>query len=360
MLKPLLAERAAAQEVLDSYKYPVLTMPNEILSEIFLNFLPYPARPPLVGPLSPSFLCGICRRWRDIALSTPVLWSTMQLELDELNLYPQQLRILEAWLQRSGSCPLSISLEREDYSEISASVFVDAVVRHSARWLDMEFILPSRDLRFVEGDMPLLQHLRFGPCPEDADEALLLAAPMVAFQHAPNLRDVELSVAFNPFAMHLPWASITTLVAYLYAEETVEILRHSQALVDCEITLYPSLGPADLTIIPPVQHLASLTLKEPVCYLGEGTRNIINLLNALTLPALRRFEIEEVVLCSPDDPGTTLPSLISFISRIRRLEVLRIMDSSYPLEFYQEHLSGASVANIYVTPSDQLPSQLTL
>lgn len=140
----------------------------------------------------------------------------------------------------------------------------------------------------------------------------------------------------------------------------MEILRHSQALVDCEITLYPSLGPADLTIIPPVQHLASLTLKEPVCYLGEGTRDIINLLNALTLPALRRFEIEEVVLCSPDDPGTTLPSLVSFISRIRRLKVLRITDSSYPLAFYQEHLSGASVANIYVTPSDRLPSQLTL
>ncbi|KAJ7878196.1 hypothetical protein B0H13DRAFT_1722370 [Mycena leptocephala] len=361
MLKPLLAERAAAQEVLDSYKYPVLTMPNEILSEIFLNFLPYPARPLLVGPLSPSFLCRICRRWRDIALSTPVLWSTMQLELDEPTLYPQQLRILEAWLQRSGSCPLSISLEREeDYSEISASVFVDAVFRHSARWLDMEFILPSRDLRFVEGDMPLLQDLRFGPSPEDADEALLLAAPIVAFQHAPSLRDVELSVAFNPFAIHLPWASITTLVAYLYAEETVEILRHSQALVDCEITLYPSLGPADLTIIPPLQHLASLTLKEPICYLGDGTRNIINLLNALTLPALRRFEIEEVVLCSPSDPGTTLPSLVSFISRIRRLKVLRIMDSSYPLAFYQEHLSGVPVANIYVTPSDRLPSQLTL
>ncbi|KAK6977951.1 hypothetical protein R3P38DRAFT_3470482 [Favolaschia claudopus] len=50
------AQRAAKQR-LSSYKYPVLTLPNEILGEIFIHFLPpYPDPPPLVGNLSPICL----------------------------------------------------------------------------------------------------------------------------------------------------------------------------------------------------------------------------------------------------------------------------------------------------------------
>ncbi|KAJ7834594.1 hypothetical protein B0H13DRAFT_1467448, partial [Mycena leptocephala] len=68
-------EKALLQHRLDSYKYPVLTLPNEIVSEIFIHFLPiYPFCPPLTGILSPNLLTQICRRWREIALATPGLW----------------------------------------------------------------------------------------------------------------------------------------------------------------------------------------------------------------------------------------------------------------------------------------------
>ncbi|KAF7366413.1 F-box domain-containing protein [Mycena sanguinolenta] len=71
----LRAEKAIAQERLNSYKYQVLTLPDEIISEIFVHFLPsYPICPPLVGPLSPISLTHICRKWRARALATPVLW----------------------------------------------------------------------------------------------------------------------------------------------------------------------------------------------------------------------------------------------------------------------------------------------
>ncbi|KAK7036096.1 hypothetical protein R3P38DRAFT_615455 [Favolaschia claudopus] len=48
LLASLRGERFEARLRLDSYKYPILTIPNEILTEIFLNFLaPYPEPAPL-------------------------------------------------------------------------------------------------------------------------------------------------------------------------------------------------------------------------------------------------------------------------------------------------------------------------
>jgi hypothetical protein len=57
----LQSEKQLAQERLDSYTYPVLTLPNEIVGEIFVHVLPaYPLCPPLTGPDSPNSLAQIC------------------------------------------------------------------------------------------------------------------------------------------------------------------------------------------------------------------------------------------------------------------------------------------------------------
>ncbi|KAJ7883947.1 hypothetical protein B0H13DRAFT_2667062 [Mycena leptocephala] len=56
-LAELRLEKTIVQERLDSYKYPVLQLPNEIVSEIFTHFLPiYPLCPPVAGFLSPTVL----------------------------------------------------------------------------------------------------------------------------------------------------------------------------------------------------------------------------------------------------------------------------------------------------------------
>ncbi|KAJ6602788.1 hypothetical protein DFH09DRAFT_857437, partial [Mycena vulgaris] len=68
-------EREAIEDQLDVYKYPVLTLPNETVSEIFMHFLPvYPDRPAQVELFSPATLGQICGKWREIAVATPSLW----------------------------------------------------------------------------------------------------------------------------------------------------------------------------------------------------------------------------------------------------------------------------------------------
>ncbi|KAJ6459557.1 hypothetical protein C8R45DRAFT_1030413 [Mycena sanguinolenta] len=79
-ISELRLQKAEVQDRLISYKYPVLTLPKEIVAEIFVRFLPdYPSRPPLVGLHSPFLLTQICRPWREIASTTPTLWRAIPL-----------------------------------------------------------------------------------------------------------------------------------------------------------------------------------------------------------------------------------------------------------------------------------------
>ncbi|KAJ7098605.1 hypothetical protein B0H15DRAFT_771834, partial [Mycena belliarum] len=72
--------RQVIQRELDKIVYPVLTIPSEITSEIFIQCLPpSPAfsAEEKEGPspsVAPLLLLQICREWRSIAIATPQLW----------------------------------------------------------------------------------------------------------------------------------------------------------------------------------------------------------------------------------------------------------------------------------------------
>ncbi|KAJ6602836.1 hypothetical protein DFH09DRAFT_1355027 [Mycena vulgaris] len=346
-VQALSAERASCETLLDTYKYPLLHLPNEIISEIFLNFLPSPPeRPPAVGPLSPSFLAQICRKWRDIAFSTPSMWSALQLNLDRRDLRGQQLYFLQTWLERSKDCLLSIALEcsgaefEDDIfeNEMGISTFVKAIVRHCARWADMTLILPAADLRLVQGDMPQLRNLTFGPHKEldpDAPEA----ARVVAFDRAPNLTNVILSTCFSPFIFTFTWSQIITLAGCLYDDETVEVLRHTTSLQDCTLRLCTFIKLTLHTMVPALLHLTSLkivTHMNRCC--DEAT---IHLLDSLTLPALQRLHFDENILGI--EPDLTIPSFMAFMSRIRDLKLLEITNSAMPQGFYRAKIQGSGL-----------------
>ncbi|KAJ7113079.1 hypothetical protein C8R44DRAFT_631482, partial [Mycena epipterygia] len=111
VLEALRDERNIFQKQLDAYTYPVDTLPNEIISEIFVNFIPpYPNAPPMGGIFSPVVLGQICRRWREIAFSTPSLWRAIKIDFEQATALDEQADLLETWLLRSKDCPLSISL----------------------------------------------------------------------------------------------------------------------------------------------------------------------------------------------------------------------------------------------------------
>ncbi|KAJ7098690.1 hypothetical protein B0H15DRAFT_771928, partial [Mycena belliarum] len=74
LLRPLEEKRHNAQLELDSLVYPVLTLPPEITSGIFIHCLDRGPNNSMECREAPMLLLHVCRAWRDVAVSTPALW----------------------------------------------------------------------------------------------------------------------------------------------------------------------------------------------------------------------------------------------------------------------------------------------
>ncbi|KAJ7805966.1 hypothetical protein B0H13DRAFT_2487110 [Mycena leptocephala] len=296
----LRAEKAQVQGRLDSYKYPVLTLPNEIVSEIFIHFLPpYPQCPPLSGSLSPNTLVRICRQWREVALDTPALWRAIRLSDRRIQSVEIQRHIADTWLRRSRFRPLSIVFEFLYLDpDFRTSELFATLIRHRARWEHLKLTLSPSDLLAIslEESMPLLRYLH-----------LFLAAPTVfAFPDAPLLRQVILDDSAAR-SVTLPWVQLTSLTLhYAYEKDSMRILQQTVNLVHCELYLRDDDQPqtdSDITL----PRLESLILDLVfINYISTAT----GFLDALIVPALRTLRIREEFLGS-----SPISSLTSFISR---------------------------------------------
>ncbi|KAJ7620629.1 hypothetical protein DFH06DRAFT_1233748 [Mycena polygramma] len=298
-------ENIRVQARLDAVKYPVLTLPTEIVAEIFLHFLPvYPLCPPLAGIFSPTILTYICRHWREIALSTPILWRAMaffgdtKLPLtsrsDFDNTLARELQISDIWLRRSRHYPLSIALSyyRWPVSEIYA-----AIVPHRARWEHITFHTAPSDLPTIVGPMPLLQHL-------DLTVDHRIHHP-VEISDAPQLHTVVLS-DFASWNIALPWAQLTDLTLnWVHPGLYLPILRQTSNLRHCELIIFywgPDDGPPPELALPFLESLA-ITLATP-----EARRGI-RFPHIFVVPALRRLQIPESIL--GQDPVDYLRSFVA-------------------------------------------------
>ncbi|KAJ7620104.1 hypothetical protein FB45DRAFT_799377, partial [Roridomyces roridus] len=245
-LKTRLAERKQCRDVLARYKYPILTLPTEITSEIFTHFVPpYTELAAPTNPDSPVLLLSICHQWRDIARRTPALWSSMQVVLDDDQLdivHEQQLRLLEIWLKRSRNCPLSIRLADTRLLPVSASFattkFVEAILRHASRWQHVEIEVPYENLRALSAPMPLLRSIGVGPIEGILPDTTPSATAVRMFASAPNLKTVLLAARVNSFTIILPWSQITTLTASVYVPEAIHVLHQTTALETCTLSIF--------------------------------------------------------------------------------------------------------------------------
>ncbi|KAJ7804398.1 hypothetical protein B0H14DRAFT_2612326 [Mycena olivaceomarginata] len=311
-------ERNLVQLRLDAYKYPVLTLPNEIVAEIFIRVLPvYPRCPPLTGILSPISLTHICRLWREIAISTPVLWRAVALGYDvEVSSQPQA-HIIDLWLERSGSCLLSINFDIDSDEWVEASKALSTVTAHHSRWeyLKLVYENDASGLLAIKGSMPTLCHLHLE----------LVEANPVSFREVPLLRSGVLDdIAASSIV--LPWAQLTSLaLRRISLHGCAPILKQTPNLVHCDLQLffveYPHF---DITL----PCLESLALNTP-----DPFGPVHQYLTLFITPALRRFRIPEHFL-GPD----AIRSLTAFITTSRcELQELRITgEQSIP----RSHFTG--------------------
>ncbi|KAF8145288.1 hypothetical protein K438DRAFT_1991924 [Mycena galopus ATCC 62051] len=281
-----------------SYKYPILTLPNEIVSKIFVHFLPiYPDCPPLTGLHSPTLLTQICREWREIALGSTVLWRAISLSDTNIR-FQRRAQVADKWLIRSGSRSLSVTFNEHAMDPLHATEIMSAMVPHRARW---------QYLRLCRFSLP---HLMRGPMPQLCHLELLLeehysSSTQVALCEAPLLR----TVVANGAALRniiLPWAQLTSLaLCEVFPRECTPILRHTINLVHCELGFIGGMEDIpDVTLLS----LQSLTLTAWFDFIVDDT--MTGYLETLIVPELRHLRVPESFLGL-----NAIDSLASFVSK---------------------------------------------
>ncbi|KAJ7629799.1 hypothetical protein DFH06DRAFT_1480338 [Mycena polygramma] len=259
-----------------------------------MHILPsYPYFPPLAGSLSPALLTQICRRWREVALGIPKLWSVIS-SRDNYTAHGEA-HMFQLWLERSRCSPLHLRLgthRNRPHDQV-----VEAVIPHHARWEYLEIDRYADERQIFAGPMPLLRHLQLYRVVESLWDTVSLDAPLL---RTVGLNDVAASRVI------LPWAQLTSLtLSSVYPSECVPILMQTLKLVHCDLGVFfdPHEDNEPRRDIP-LPCLESLVLTDP------GNQPVTDLLHAFVVPALRSLEVPERFLA-----GNPIETLQAFISK---------------------------------------------
>ncbi|KAJ7766698.1 hypothetical protein B0H16DRAFT_1453742 [Mycena metata] len=247
-----------------------LPFPPEIIAEIFFHCLPFEFTIP-DPTTAPLVLCGICHHYREIALSTPALWSSLSLDVSRMARSKAYLELLHKWIARARNTPLSLSFQENYTSQTfqrgvipnnSSAIesLISTAVALSGQWRNIEIKLEIfvRDdisglLLPIKGTLPLLEKLIivYNKTPD----------PHISIAGAPNLRCV--SARYHP-RMRLPWHQLMTFHCDtgLDAASALKVLRDSPNMLDAALTSHDMGTPTSALSLATLRHarLECLTL----------------------------------------------------------------------------------------------------
>ncbi|KAJ7259875.1 hypothetical protein C8J57DRAFT_1185055 [Mycena rebaudengoi] len=253
---------------------PMRTIPPEILQEIFIACLPADHGAIMHRSEVPLLLGLVCRTWRSISLCTPVLWSSVHIVVPEQNSNnaPRYRESTEMWLQRSGDCPLSITLSFPQYGSTApedSQSFMDIILPYRRRWKAMKFLSVAAEVMsqlhsLQPVEFPLLEAMEI----TDRENR----TPLDFLSIPPRLRSITVIFRFSEISIPpCPWNQITILrlqsSAYMtFTENTVTIQNLMEALAYCvelrECHLGFSSGSESSAISTPSPTIAHITLRK--------------------------------------------------------------------------------------------------
>ncbi|KAJ7685642.1 hypothetical protein DFH06DRAFT_48335 [Mycena polygramma] len=280
-------------------------VPTEILAEIFVHCLP---GDDFVSPdlaTAPLVLCGICRRWREVAISTPRLWSSLFIDFDLRAAY--ETGLYETWLSRAGDTPLSLSLPLQEDRSVDAGLvdsLLKSIVGLSRQWQQIEINIGDAWARFISP-----AEMRF-PSLEKLDIFVVLDNLSISFCEAPKLREV--TIGRHSPRLQLPWSQLTKLRCdNVPIPSLLGILRDCSNLLDgnSQVDVDPSALPLS------VLHHSCLQRLElgPVYQNSVMTRNVMPVLDCLKIHGLQSLTLKFPFYFTI--PTTDMSPFLSFISR---------------------------------------------
>jgi F-box-like len=186
---------------------PTARIPTDILIEIFqVACKPVYHSYGSSQAVTPLFIGSICRQWRDVAWSTPLLWSTIFLHVSREH-HDTQIQLLGEWLLNAKSAPLSIKLTtyteglEENESVLCAfEAIVRILITRSDQWLTFDSRLPPPQCRNIlkNIDFPMLTSVSLCPASTPITPEMFLSAPKL----------VDITLRRYNFPVVLPWEQI--------------------------------------------------------------------------------------------------------------------------------------------------------
>ncbi|KAF7363761.1 hypothetical protein MSAN_01033900 [Mycena sanguinolenta] len=322
-LTQLRERRALLQMPINAHKAlisPMRLVPQDILQEIFLSCLPQQHNAPIDFDEAPLLLGRICRRWRSVAYSTPILWSSIHIPPLDPSTPPNVLlgleRLVAEWFERSATCPLSVS-------------FVDSVIRGDSALgthsliLQLVAVFPRLRCLELSGNAKLLRPLlQLGP-----EDAPLLKSiriktpkdqtPSTNILQIPTLRDVALTMSvLDPLSLPLPWSLLTSLrICPLRGDLGLDfsgaltVLRRCPNIKLCEVRISKPSLPSDAMGLPSID----LPQLHSLAFTGSGF-HFNKWSSGLVAPNLRYLEMGDVLF----DNAVNAPTCSNFYNPSRR------------------------------------------
>ncbi|KAJ7644513.1 hypothetical protein FB45DRAFT_898098 [Roridomyces roridus] len=278
----LRAEREAVARELGAIVYPVLTLPNEILSEIFLQYVGCNL---LYNPLPLSW---VCRLWRQVAICTHRLWT-------HFNIDKGSVRLAALCFSRAGALPLNLRFIADLTSEKSQEL-LQVVTAYSSQWdtLSLDMALLPTNLCFSFPRLTKLDLITMSDGP----------STLPTLSNSLRLRGLRVQA--------LPFTQLTSLNLDTDVDTCLELLAHTPNVENLHISLESMEQPTQASF-PPIS-LPSLRTLE----LGIETCQIFPY---ITIPALEKLTL----YIDKDDPPTMVTELADCIARsscsIRMLEL---------------------------------------
>lgn len=299
----------------NSFLAPIRRLPDELLSNIFAWRI-HCSKTPLTLPALHSGITTlglVCRRWREITMASPALWSEFTVDAVPAGRQKTVTNGILTCLRRAANHSMAISLRGNiKLGDRSSAEWIHALIRSSERWTHLVCSVPTAYLATfdqVRGGLTALRSLEL-----ELDEAM---HPLVGnlFEIAPKLRGVTIVTSSFPIPwLKLPWDQLSDLTINtkwaLDADECLQLLQLCPKLISFDVIVarFP-VGNMRSTTRAPISHLRHDNLRQ----LSIDTMSasaIQNLLDKLVLPALRNLWLDD----KPMDKSWQLHGFIQFLS----------------------------------------------
>ncbi|KDQ59587.1 hypothetical protein JAAARDRAFT_205618 [Jaapia argillacea MUCL 33604] len=369
---------------------PIDRIPNELLSGIF-EIVTHSFDDPGESLSTPTTLSLVCSRWRQIAISTPELWTTIFLTQA---LSPHDIARTSTWLERSKTRPLDLYLDfrdpcwswdEEDHSFTwnDMAEILQLLLPHISRWRLVDLLTDTwapvfaflYDVHRAE-HAPILTTISLSRCNAffaRVGEVFVPAAlkvPIPLFRGClPSLQKLVLA------GVHVDWANsglrgLKELELKYHALDVMpslqEFTRIITACPDLESLSILGWGPRfeDISnrVNGDVRHV-SQTDNSPVNSLPRLTcfkigfldvDYVLKMLSLFHLPALRDLFVQDIAVGLDPTDVQDASSVLQFLSNASSLSASAATDRPYyPLshidsfDLHSVHASHSSLSKFF-------------